>query len=151
MQLFAFEQSPTYPPAEGGVREIVEDEDGLKHAPEFTHRTVKVVPRPTGQQAFEGDGGRRVARRKGGEKLAHAVPVGSDPVEMNRPLFLADKGGEGAIRPLGINAVNPLVMEPSDARTKPLPKHGEGRKVQFNVAMGIGIVFLWVEIGLVIE
>ena len=104
-----------------------------------------------GQQAFEGDGGRGLARRKGGEKLPHAVPVGGDPVEMNRPLFLADKGGEGAIRLLGINAVNPSVMEPSEARPKPLPQHGEGRKVHFNVAVGSGRVFLRVEVGLMIE
>src|SRR5688500_14613191 len=104
MELFAFEQTSTDPPAKGRVREIVEHEDRLKHTPKLTHCTVKVVPRSTSQQAFEGHRRGRLARRKGGEELPHAIPVGGDPVEMNGPLFVADNGGEGAIGLLGIDA-----------------------------------------------
>src|SRR5215475_12186449 len=110
MQLFAFEQSPTHPPAEGRVREIVEDADRLEHAPELAHGPVEVVPRSTGQQAFEGHRRGRLARRKGGEELAHAVPVSGNPVEMNAPLVVADNSRERAIRLLRIDPVNPLAM-----------------------------------------
>jgi len=54
MELFAFEQAPTHPSAQGRVRQVVEDKDGLEYPPEFPHRPIKVVPRPTGQQPFEG-------------------------------------------------------------------------------------------------
>ena len=73
MELFAFEQAPTHPPAEGWVCEIVEDEERFKYPSELTYRTIEVVPRPTSEQAFEGHRGGRLPRRKGGEELAYAV------------------------------------------------------------------------------
>src|SRR5215472_8155624 len=111
MELFAFEQSPTHPPAEGGIREIVEDEDRFKYTSELTHRTVEVVPRPTSEQAFEGHRRGRLTRRKGGEELAYAVPVGGDPVEMQGALGLTDERGEWSVIPPGIDTVDPLVMQ----------------------------------------
>src|SRR5215468_4600436 len=151
MELFAFQQPAPHTAAEGGVRQVIEDKDRLKHPPEFPHRPIKVVPRATGEQPFESHRRGRLACRKGGEELAHAVPVRDDPVEMQRALGLTDKGCEWSVLPLEINPVNPLVMQAPDARTKALTKHGKGRKVQFDIAMGIRIVFLWVEIGLMIE
>src|SRR6266446_6674886 len=120
MQLLAFEQSATDPTAEGRVRLVVKDEDRLKHAPEFPHRPIKVVPWPTGEQPFEGHGRSRLTRRTGGEELAHAVPVCGDPVERQGALGLTDEGGEGAIRLLGIDTVDPLVMQAPDTRAKAL-------------------------------
>src|SRR5205814_544840 len=93
----------------------------------------------------------RLARRKGGEELAHAVPVRGDPVEMQGALGLTDEGREWSIIPLEIDTVNPLAMQAPDTRAKALAKHGKGRKVQFDITMGIRIVFLRVEIGLMIE
>src|SRR5262245_57257632 len=97
MQLLAFEQSLTDPTAEGRVRQVVKDEDRLIEAPQLTHGPIKMVARATGQQAFEGHRRGGLACGKGGEELAHAVPMGGDPVEMNGPLWWADKRGEGAI------------------------------------------------------
>src|SRR5207249_7587679 len=62
-----------------------------------------------------------------------------------------DEGCEGAIRLLGIDTVDPLVMQAPDTRAKALAEHRKGRKVQFDIAMGIRIVFLRVKLGLVIE
>src|SRR5215471_8358334 len=151
MQLLAFEQSPTDPTAEGRVRQVVEDEDRLKHAPEFSDRPVKVVPRATGEQPFEGDRRGRLACRKGGEELAHAIPVRGDPVEMQGALSLTDERGERSIGLLRIDAVNPLAMQAPDTRAKTLAKHRKGRKVQFDIAMGVCIVFLGVKLRLMIE
>src|SRR5437870_1111668 len=151
MELFTFQQPSTHPAAEGRVRQVVEDKDRLKNTPEFPHRTIKVVPRPTGKQPFEGHRRGRLTRRKGGEELAHAVPVRGDPVEMQGALGLTDEGCEWSIRLLGIDTVYPLAMQAPDTRTKALAKHGKGRKVQFNIAVRIRIVFLRVEIGLMIE
>src|SRR5215510_12115109 len=80
MELFAFQQPSPHPAAEGRVRQVVEDKDRLKNTPEFPHRTIKVVPRPTGEQPFEGHRRGRLTRRKGGEELAHAIPVRGDAV-----------------------------------------------------------------------
>src|SRR5262249_42788506 len=151
MELLALEQPSTHPVAEGWVRQVVQDKDRLKKAPEFAHRPVKVVPRATGQQPFEGHRRGRLACCKGGEELAHMVPVGGDPVEMQGALGLTDEGCEGAIRLLGIDTVNPLVMQPPDPRAKALAKHGKSCKVQFDIAMSIRIVFLRVKIRLMIE
>src|SRR5438445_11287835 len=122
MELFAFEQPSTDPAAECRVRQVVENEDRLDHAAEFAHRPIKVVPRPTGEQPFEGHRRGRLARRKGSEELPHAVPVCGDPVEMNGALFLADNGREGAIRLLGIDPVDPLAMQAPDTWAKALAK-----------------------------
>src|SRR5207245_6228215 len=108
------------------------DEDGLIEAPQLAYGPVEVVTRAIGQQALKGDGGGRVAGRKGGEELAHAIPVGRDPVKMERPLPVAEERREGAIILGGIKAVDPLAVEAPDARTKALPKHGEGGKVQLH-------------------
>jgi len=151
MELFAFQQPSTYPAAEGWVRQVIEDKDRLKHPPEFPHRPIKVVPRSTGEQPFERHRRGRLACRKGGEELAHAVPVRGDPVEVQRAFGLTDKGCEWSVISLEINTVNPLVMQAADTRAKALAKHGKGRKVQFNIAVRIRIVFLRVEIGLMIE
>src|SRR5919108_2575273 len=151
MELFAFQQPSTDPAAEGRVRQVIEDKHRLKHPPELPHRPIKVVPRYTGEQQFESHRRGRLACRKGGEELAHAVPVRGDPVEMQRALGLTDKGCKWSVIPLEINTVNPLVMQAPDARAKALAKHGKGRKVQFNRAVRIRIVFLRVEIGLMIE
>jgi len=70
---------------------------------------------------------------------------------MHGALGLIDERGEWAVIPPGIDTVDPLVMQAADTRAKALPKHRKGRKVQFDIAMGIGIVFLRVEIGLMIE
>src|SRR4029450_5339416 len=107
-------------------------------------------PRATGEQALEGDGRRRVAGRKGGEELAHPIPVGRNPVEMQSPLAGAKERGEGAIIPLGLNPVDPLPVEPTDAWTEAFPKHRKGRKMQLHITMGVGIVFFRVEIRLMI-
>src|SRR5919197_3366185 len=151
MQLLAFEQSPTDPTAEGRVRQVIEDKDRLKHPPEFPHRPIKVVPRSTGEQPFESHRRGRLACRKGGEELAHAVPVRGDPVEREGALFLTDERGERSIGLLRIDAVNPLVMQAPDTQAKALAKHRKGRKVQFDIAMGVCIVFLWVKLRLMIE
>src|SRR5919198_1317309 len=99
MELFAFQQPATHPAAEGGVRQVIEDKDRLKHTPEFPHRPIKVIPRSTGEQPFERDRRGRLAGRKGGEELAHAVPVRGDPVEMQGALRLTDKRGEWSVIP----------------------------------------------------
>src|SRR5438128_801502 len=151
MELFAFQQPSTDPAAEGRVRQVVQDKDRLKKAPEFAHRPVKMVPWATGQQPFEGDRRGRLTRRKGGEELAHAVPVRRDPVEMQGALGLTDEGGEWSIRLLGIDTVNPLAMQPPDPRAKALAKHRKGCKVQFDITVRIRIVFLRVKIGLMIK
>src|SRR5215831_20112506 len=151
MELFTFEQPSPDPLAEGRVRQVVEDKDRLKQTPEFAYRPIKVVPWPTGEQPFEGHRRGRLPRRKGGEELAHAVPVGGDPVEMQGALGLTDERSEWSVIPPGIDTVEPLVMQASDTWAKALPKHRKGCKVQFDIAMGIGIVFLRVEIGLMIE
>src|SRR5438105_1805262 len=151
MELFAFEQPAPHPPADGRVRQVVEDKDGLEYPPELPHRPIKVVTRSTGQQPFEGHGRSRLARREGGKELPHAVPVRGDPVEMHGALGLIDEGREWAVVPLGIDTINPLAMESPDTRAKALAKHGKGREVQFDIAMRIGIVFLRVKIGLMIE
>src|SRR5262252_7341315 len=104
------------------LRSCTSGKDRLKKTPEFAHRPVKMVPRATGEQPFEGHRRGRLAGSKGGEELAHAVPVGGDPVEMQGALGLTDEGGEWAIRLLGIDTVNPLVMQPSDTRAKALAK-----------------------------
>src|SRR5438105_14612182 len=109
MELFAFQQPSTHPAAEGRVRQVVQDKDRLKKAPEFAHRPVKMVPRATGPQPFEGHRRGRLACGKGGEELAHAVPVRRDPVEMQGARGLTDEGGEWSIRLLGIDTVNPSV------------------------------------------
>src|SRR6266404_3747326 len=124
MELFAFEQPAPHPPAEGRVRQVVEDKDGLEDPPELPHRPIKVVPRSTGKQPFEGHRRGRLTRRKGGEALAHAVPVRGDPVEMHGALGLMDEGREWAVVPLGIDTTHPLAMEAPDTRAKALAKHG---------------------------
>src|SRR5207245_374000 len=93
----------------------------------------------------------RLARRKGGEELAHAIPVRGDPVEMQGALFLTDEWGERSIGLLRIDAVNPLVMQAPDTRAKALAKHRKGRKVQFDIAVGVCIVFLGGQLRLMIE
>src|SRR5215468_3263174 len=123
MQLFACEQPPADPPAEGGICEIVQDENRLEHPPELTHRTVKVVPWPTGEQPFEGNRRGRLAGRKGGEELTHAIPVRGDPIEMQGALFLTDERGERSIGLLRVDAVNPLAMQAPNTRAKALAKH----------------------------
>src|SRR6266511_1088960 len=105
MELYAFQQPSTDPAAEGRVRQVVEDKDRLKHTPEFPHRPIKVVPRPTGEQPFEGHRRSRLARRKGGEELAHAIPVRGDPVEMHGALGLTDEGREWSVIPPGLDTV----------------------------------------------
>jgi hypothetical protein len=70
---------------------------------------------------------------------------------MQSPLAVAEERGEGPIVPVRINPVDPLPVEPTDARTEALPKHGEGRKIQLYIPMGVGIVLVRIEIGLMIE
>src|SRR5215467_7651234 len=130
MELLALEQAPPHPAPERGIGEIVEDEDRFIEAPQLAHGPVEMVARATGQQALEGDGRCRVAGRKRGEELAHPIPVSRDPVEMQGPLAGAQERGEGTIVPLRIKPVEPLPVEPTDARTEALPKHGESRKIQ---------------------
>src|SRR5215471_20374014 len=125
MELFAFEQAPAHPAAEGWVRQVIEDEDRLKHAPEFAHRPIKVVPWPTGEQPFEGHRRGRLPRRKGGEELAYAVPVGGDPVEMQGALGLTDERREWFVIPPGIDTVDPLVMQASIRGQKRFPNIGK--------------------------
>src|SRR5712691_5960083 len=151
MELFTFQQPSPHPAAEGRVRQVVEDKDRLKNTPEFPHRTIKVVPRPTGEQPFEGHRRGRLTRRKGSEELAHAVPVRGDPVKMQGALGLTDEGCKWSIRLLGIDTVYPLVMQAPDTRAKALAKHRKGGKVQFDITVCIRIVFLRVKIGLMIE
>jgi hypothetical protein len=67
------------------------------------------------------------------------------------PLWVADNRGQWPIVFLGINPVGPLAMQAPDPRTAPFAKHREGRKIQFDIAMGIGVMFLGVQIGLLIE
>src|SRR5215470_16960922 len=110
VELLTLEQAPPHPASERGIGEIVEDEDGLIETPQFAYGPVEVVARATGQQALEGHGGCRMAGRKGGEELAHAIPMGGDPVEMERPLPVAEQRGKGAIILGGIKTVNPLAM-----------------------------------------
>src|SRR5215471_10869811 len=93
--------------AEGRVRQVVEDKDRLKQTPEFAYRPVKVVPRATGEQPFEGYRRGRLTHCKGGKELAHAVPVRGDPVKMQGALGLTDEGREWSVIFLRIDPVNP--------------------------------------------
>src|SRR5262245_45455622 len=92
-----------------------------------------------------------MAGGKGGKELAHLIPVRRDPVQMNGALLPTDDGREWPIIFVGINAIDPLPMQTADAGTKPFAKHREGGKIQFDVPMRIGVVFLGVEVGFVIE
>src|SRR5262249_10191901 len=129
MELFPLQQPPPHPAPERWIGEIVEDEDRLIEAPQLAYGPVEMVARPTGQQALEGNGRRRVTGRKGGEELSHLIPVGRDPVEMQSPFAGAQECGEGTIVPVGIQPVDPLPVEPPDARTEALAKHRESRKI----------------------
>src|SRR5215467_972581 len=91
MELFPLEQAAPHPAPERWISEIVEDEDRLIEAPQLAHGPVEMVARATGQQALEGDGCCRMAGCKGGEKLAHPIPVRRDPVEMQGPLAVAEE------------------------------------------------------------
>src|SRR5258706_14575424 len=130
IELLALEQTPPHPAPQCGIGEIVEDEDGLIEAPQLAYGPVEVVARAVSQQALEGDGGGRVASRKGGEELAHAIPVGRDPVKMERPLPVAEGRSERAIILGGIKAGDPLAGGGPRGAAKNPPPNREGRQTQ---------------------
>ena len=42
-------------------------------------------------------------------------------------------------------------MKTANPRAEPLPEHGEGREVQLGVAMGVSVMLLRIDLGLVVE
>ncbi len=42
-------------------------------------------------------------------------------------------------------------MKTANLRAEPLPEHGEGREVQLGVAMGVSVMLLRIDLGLVVE
>ena len=50
-----------------------------------------------------------------------------------------------------VNPIDPLAMKTANPRAEPLPEHGEGREVQLGVAMGVSVMLLRIDLGLVVE
>jgi hypothetical protein len=105
MELFALEEPAPHLPLKCGVGQIIENQEGVVDPPELTDGSVEVVVRATGEQALVADRGSRMTGGKGGEKLAHPVPVGDDPVQVKGPLLVADDQGQRPIVPVGIGSV----------------------------------------------
>src|SRR2546422_4310496 len=151
MPWLALEQPAPDPAPEGRISEIIQDEDRLVDPSECAARAIKMRAGTAGQQALQGQRRRRVARGEGRKKLAYTIPMGGDPVEVNGALRGTEERREWSVLPLQIEAIDPLAMQPPHARTKALPKPRQGGKVQCDIAMRIGGVFLGIQVRLVIE
>ena len=88
---------------------------------------------------------------KGGEELCDVVPLGADPVDTDRPIRPGDHGRECFVVSFLVDSIDPLVVEPPNARAETLPEHGESSEVDFGVAVGVDVVLLNVEVGLMVE
>ncbi len=102
-------------------------------------------------QTLECDRRGGLAARERREELSDPVPVLCDPIEVDRSFLPVDHGVQRAIVLVWVNPIDPLAMKTANPRAEPLPEHGEGREVQLGVAMGVSVMLLRIDLGLVVE
>ena len=101
-------------------------------------------------EAVLGLSARGVAGGQRAVELAHALPLFLNDPYIDCAIGSRHQVRQDAVVAIAVNPVEPLVLHAADARTEAPTEHGEGREVDLRVAVGVGLVFLQLQIARVI-
>jgi hypothetical protein len=92
-----------------------------------------------------------VAGLERGVELTHAVPLLGDLLSVDGLVGAADQRCKRTVVAVGIDAVDALVLDSSDARAEAQTQHREGGEVDLGIAVGIGVMLFDLELALVVK
>ena len=86
-----------------------------------------------------------------GVELTHAVPVLGDLLGVDGLIGAPDQRRKRTVVAVGINPVDALVLDSSDARAEAQAQHGEGGEVDLGIAVGVGVMLFNLELAVVVS
>lgn len=137
-------------PRSSGSDRYWRNELGLEDATEVAVGTVEPIFGAEGHQTFECYRRRNMTRLKRGVELSHAVPLLGDQLGIDCPVGTPYQGCERAVVTVGIEPLDALVLNATDARAEAQLHHSEGREVDFGVAVRVGVMLFDLELALVV-
>ena len=84
-------------------------------------------------------------------ELTHAVPLLGDLLGVDGLVGAGDQRSQRTVVGVGIDPVDALVLDSSDARAEAQAQHGEGGEVDFGIAVGVGVMLFNLELALVVK
>jgi hypothetical protein len=126
------------------------DELGLEDAPEVTIGAVETVLGAEAYQPFQGHRGCDLACLERGVELTHAVPLLGNLHSVDGLVGAADQRYKRTVVAVGIDPVDALVLDSSDARAEAQAQHREGGEVDLGIAVGVGVMLFDLELALVV-
>ena len=150
MQLFDLQQSAPGAGPELWFGEIAQQKLRLEDPAQIPVGAVETILGRASNQAFQCHGRGRVAGGQRAVELAHALPLFLNDPYIDCAIGSRHQVRQDAVVVIAVNPVEPLVLHAADARTEAPTEHGEGREVDLRVAVGVGVVFLQLQIARVI-